>query len=101
MFHGITATAPGFYGPQGRELRLHAAYPGLNDRISSFRYRGERVINFEMETSALYSLGKMMGHNTLTICAVIANRMKGTYSPKPKETIKKLTQVLLDRFTAD
>ncbi len=100
MFQGITATAPGFYGPQGRELRLSAAYPGLNDRISTFRYRGERVINFEMETSALYALGKMMGHNTLTLCAVIANRMKETYSRKPKETVKELTRTLLERYTA-
>lgn len=100
VYQGITATAPGFYGPQGRELRLSAAYPGLNDRISAFRYRDERVINFEMETSALYAMGKMMGHNTLTICAVIANRMQGTYSKNPKETIRKLTQGLLEGLTA-
>lgn len=99
--HGITATAPGFYGPQGRELRLKAAYPGLNERISAFRFKDLRVINFEMETSALYALGKLLGHNTLTVCAIIANRMKQTYSHKPKETMKKLTNLLLERFASE
>jgi uridine phosphorylase len=99
-FHkGITITAPGFYGPQGREIRLKAAYPKLNDRISAFRYKEQRVINFEMETSALYAMGKMLGHNTITICSILANRTKQTYSRKPKETIKKLIKHLLGRLS--
>jgi uridine phosphorylase len=98
-FHkGITITAPGFYGPQGRQIRLETAFPQLNERISRFRYHDERIINFEMETSALYALGKMLGHNTLTVCSVLANRMKETYSRKPKETIRKLTALLLEKL---
>jgi uridine phosphorylase len=99
-FHkGVTITAPGFYGPQGREIRIEAAYPGLNDRISAFRYRDHRVINFEMETSALYAMGKMLGHNTITVCSILANRMKQTYSRKPKETVKKLVKLVLGRIS--
>jgi uridine phosphorylase len=99
MIHGITITAPGFYGPQGREIRLAAAYPRMNERISSFRYNDLRIINFEMETSALYALGKLLGHHTLTLCAVIANRIKESYSHKPKETVKRLISLLLERLT--
>lgn len=96
---GITITAPGFYGPQGREIRLKAAYPELNERISKFRYKDQRVVNFEMETSALYAMGKMLGHNTITVCSILANRMKQTYSRKPKETIMKLTRLVLGRLS--
>src|ERR1700758_5452605 len=83
-FHGITATAPGFYGPQGRQLRLKAAKPDLNELLTAFSPREEsaqreggnnlRITNFEMETSALYGLGKLLGHNCLTVCVIIANR---------------------------
>ncbi len=72
-YQGVTATAPGFYGPQGRTLRMHLAYPENNRKIEAFEYQGWRVCNFEMESSALYGLGKMMGHNCLTICVVVAN----------------------------
>jgi uridine phosphorylase len=99
FIHGITITAPGFYGPQGREVRLKTAYPKLNQRISTFRYKDQRIINFEMETSALYALGKMLGHNTLTVCAIIANRMTEKYSRNPKEAVMRLTKLLLGRFT--
>ena len=101
LIHGITTTAPGFYGPQGRKLRLESAYTDLNDRISAFRYKDHRVINFEMETSALYALGRMLGHSTLTICTILANRMSETYSQNPKETITKLIKLVLERFTAN
>ena len=96
---GITITAPGFFGPQGREIRLKAAYPNLNERITRFRYHDQRIINFEMETSALYAFGKMLGHNTLTICSILANRVKETYSRDPKAITKKLTKLLLNRLT--
>lgn len=96
---GITITAPGFYGPQGRQLRLQAAYPKLNEKISTFGYRDLRIINFEMETSALYALGRMLGHNTLTVCSILANRVTETYSRKPKETMRRLTRLLLGRLT--
>jgi uridine phosphorylase len=96
---GITITAPGFYGPQGREIRLPAAYPNLNERITAFRYKDERIINFEMETSALYSLGKLLGHNTLTVCTILANRVNQTYTRKSKESIVKLIKVVLSRLS--
>ena len=96
---GVTITAPGFYGPQGREIRLKTAYPHINERISSFRYKDHRIINFEMETSALYAMGKMLGHNTITVCSILANRVKETYSRKPKEAIKKLTRLVLNRIS--
>ena len=100
LIHGITITAPGFYGPQGRSLRLEPAYADLNDRISAFLYKDQRIINFEMETSALYALGKMLGHNTLTICTILANRMNETYSKNPKESILRLIKLVLERITA-
>lgn len=96
---GITITAPGFYGPQGREIRLKAAYPEMNERISAFRYNDQRIINFEMETSALYAFGKMLGHNTLTVCSILANRINETYSQNPKEATLKLIRVLLGKLS--
>ena len=98
LYHGITITAQGFYGPQGRALRLAPAYPGLNAKISSFRYGQHRIINFEMETSALYALGKLMGHETLTVCTILANRINDTYSKDPKKTITGLIELLLERL---
>ena len=96
---GITITAPGFYGPQGREIRLKAAYPEMNERISAFRYNDQRIINFEMETSALYAFGKMLGHNTLTVCSILANRINETYSQNPKEATLKLIRLLLGKLS--
>ena len=96
---GITITAPGFYGPQGREIRLKAAYPEMNERISEFRYNDQRIINFEMETSALYAFGKMLGHNTLTVCSILANRINETYSQNPKEATLKLIRLLLGKLS--
>lgn len=96
---GITITAPGFYGPQGREIRLKAAYPEMNERISAFRYNDQRIINFEMETSALYAFGKMLGHDTLTVCSILANRINETYSQNPKEATMKLIRLLLGKLS--
>ncbi len=99
MIKGITATAPGFYGPQGRVLRLKLQYPDLNKKIETFSFNNERIINFEMETSALYGLGKLLGHNIITVCAIIANRVNEKYSKNHKKPIKKLTELLLERLT--
>lgn len=96
---GITATAPGFYGPQGRVLRLGLADPGLNEKIRSFRYKDERVINFEMETSALYGLGNLLGHRVMTVCALIANRATNETWPDHKALIGKLIDLVLERLT--
>lgn len=95
---GMTATAPGFYGPQGRTLRMELTYPENNSKIEAFSYQGWKVCNFEMESSALYGLGKMMGHQCLTICAVIANRVSEKFCVDYHPYIKKLVQTTLDRL---
>ena len=97
-FQGITATAPGFYGPQGRTLRLQLAYPENNRKIENFRYGDWRICNFEMESSALYGLGKMLGHNCLTICAVIANRVTEKFAADYHPSVKNLITNTLERL---
>lgn len=97
---GVTLTAPGFYGPQGRQLRLKLAHPELNGLIETFEYEGKRIANFEMETSALYGLGQMLGHNTLTICSIVANRVAKTYAKDYHSDIDRLIKLLLERLTA-
>lgn len=99
LLSGITATAPGFYGPQGRVLRIPLNHPDLMDKMQHVIINDERIINFEMETSALYGLGKLLGHNTLTMCAIIANRAHNTYSKDHHLTIEKLIELVLERFT--
>jgi uridine phosphorylase len=95
---GMTATAPGFFGPQGRVLRLPLAYPDLNDRISAFSYQGLRITNFEMETSALYGLSKALGHNSMTVCAIIANRLRKEYAKDYKPSVTALIEDLLEKL---
>lgn len=97
-FQGITATASGFYGPQGRTLRMQLAYPENNRKIENFRYGNWRICNFEMESSALYGLGKMMGHNCLTICAVIANRVTEKFAKDYHPSVKNLITNTLERL---
>lgn len=99
LVHGVTLTAPGFYGPQGRELRLKLAFPELNNRIESFEYQGSRIANFEMETSALYGLGKMLGHETLTICTIVANRVNRSYAEDYHGDVERLIKLVLSRLT--
>lgn len=100
FIHGITATAPGFYGPQGRKLRLNTYLPDLNGMLASFEFKKHRIINFEMETSALYGHGKMMGHNTLTLTNIVANRVDKTHSLHYKEYMDKLIVTVLDRLSS-
>ncbi len=97
---GITATANGFYGPQGRQLRIPLAFPELNERIEDFRFGSERITNFEMETSAIYALGKTLGHNTLTICDIVANRVTKQFSKDYKASVEKMIQLVLERLTS-
>ena len=96
---GITATAPGFYGPQGRQLRLNANDPELNEKLTAFNYNGHRITNFEMETSALYGLGKMMGHQCLTVCVIIANRVRKEFTADYKKSVEILIENCLNRLT--
>ncbi len=100
MIQGVTATAPGFFGPQGRELRGELAIPDLNERLTSFEFNKNRITNFEMETSALYGLGKILGHDTLTICVIIANRIAKQFSKDYKPLMEKLITTVLERLTA-
>lgn len=95
---GITATAPGFFGPQGRVLRMPLAYPNLNEQMRTFKYAGHRICNFEMETSALYGLAVILGHQALTVCAIIANRYKKSYSKDYKLTVRALIEDVLSKI---
>lgn len=98
MITGITATSNGFYGPQGRQLRLEAAAGDVNERLRKFTHNGLRICNYEMETSSLYGLGASLGHHTATVCAIIANRYRKEYSKDYHTTIKKLIEVVLERM---
>lgn len=97
---GITVTASGFYGPQGRELRLRSSFPGMLDSLAKFSYKNHRIVNFEMETSSLYGLGAMLGHEVATICVLLANRATGEYTRTMKEDEEKLISYVLDKVTS-
>lgn len=97
---GVTISAPGFYGPQGRVLRLPLADPLLNDKIESFSFDNQKITNFEMECSAIYGLSKLLGHEALTVCLIIANRVKKEASANYHETMEKLIKLVLDRLTS-
>jgi uridine phosphorylase len=101
FIHGITVTCPGFYGPQGRVLRLGLALPDLNDQLTDFRFGRHRITNFEMETSAIYGLGKLLGHRTLSLSAIVANRVDKTFSKDPAATVTKLISDTLSHLVKD
>jgi uridine phosphorylase len=88
--HGITITCPGFYGPQGRVLRLGLTNPDLIDQLTSFRYGNHRITNFEMETSGIYGLGKLLGHHCLSLSAIVANRVQKEFSKDGAAAVEKL-----------
>ena len=100
MHHGITATAPGFSGPQGRTVRLHPSIENLNEKLASFSYDGTPVTNLEMETSAIFGFSHLLGHEALTVCLIIANRPKGTflndYHPQMRELVGTVVERLAD-----
>jgi uridine phosphorylase len=98
-FKGLTATAGGFYGPQGRVLRLPLQDPGLNLKMDTFNHKGLRITNFEMETSVIYGLAKLLGHKALSLNAIIANRPNGTFSKDPKKTVNELIKYTLSKIT--
>lgn len=100
-FHqGITVTCPGFYGPQGRVLRLGIRNPSLINRLTDFRFGQHRITNFEMETSAIYGLGKLLGHNCLAINAIVANRVAKEFSKDGKAAVEKLIIKFMEIFSA-
>ncbi|MEG1615915.1 MAG: nucleoside phosphorylase [Bacteroidales bacterium] len=98
MVLGITISANGFYGPQGRELRLPLAVPDLNARIESFDFHGRKVTNYEMESSALAGLSLLLGHKAMTVCSIIANRVAHNTNTSYKNSINDLIKLVLDRF---
>ncbi|MBE6304868.1 MAG: phosphorylase [Bacteroidales bacterium] len=98
MVRGNTISAVGFYGPQGRQVRLPLANPDLNSRIESFEHNGRRITNYEMESAPLQGLGKLMGHKCMTVCSIIANRYNNTANPQYKNAITDLIKTVLDRL---
>lgn len=92
---GITVTAPGFYAPQGRQVCLPVSIENLHDQLRSFDYKCHKITNFEMETSALYGLGKLMGHRCLTICTILANRATNKKSTNYKKSINNMIETAL------
>ena len=98
MVRGNTISAVGFYGPQGREVRLPLANPDLNRRIEEFRFKGRKVTNYEMESAPLQGLSLLMGHKAMTVCSIIANRMNHEATPNYKTAIHDLVGTVLDRI---
>ena len=95
---GFTGTAGGFYGPQGRVLRLEIQDTNLNSKMDSFDYKGIKMTNLEMETAAIYGLGKLLGHECLSLNAIIANRATGTFSDDPYKAVDALIQYTLGKL---
>lgn len=98
MVRGVTVACGGFFGPQGRQLRVPLTDPHQNEKIESFEYHGHRITNFEMESSALAGLSKLMGHHATTCCMVIANRVAGKADTGYKNHIDDLIKIVLDRI---
>lgn len=94
--HGLTVTCPGFYAPQGRILRLGLAQPNLIDGLSKFAFGNYRITNFEMETAAIYGLGKLLGHHCLSLSAIVANRITNQFSNNGNAAVEKLIVKALD-----
>ena len=97
---GITVGCPGFYGPQGRVLRLGLAYEGLIDKLTSFRYQDHRISNFEMESSAIYGLGKALGHHCLSLNVIVANRVVKQFSADGGKAVEGLIKQSLERISS-
>ncbi len=98
MIRGVTIACGGFYGPQGRELRIPLADPTQNQKVEDFEYEGWRITNFEMESSALAGLSRLLGHRATTCCLVVANRLIKDVNPNYKNTIDTLIKIVLDRI---
>ena len=98
MLRGVTISANGFYGPQGRVLRINLADMDLNNKIESFRYGKYKITNYEMEGSAIAGLSKLMGHKAMTVCCIIANRRVEAATTDYKPFIENLVQTVLERI---
>ena len=98
--HGITVTCPGFYGPQGRVLRLGLSHPELNELLTGFSFGPHRIANFEMETSAIYGLSRLLGHRAVSLSAIVANRVSHTFSKDAAATVDRMIESVLERLAA-
>lgn len=98
MVLGNTISAVGFYGPQGRYVRMALANPDLNRRIEEFEHNGRRITNYEMESAPLQGLGALMGHKCMTVCQIIANRFSNAANPSYKDGMRTLVANVLDRL---
>lgn len=98
IYKGFTGTAGGFYGPQGRVVRLGIQDPELNNKMDSFNFNGTRMTNLEMETGAIYGLGKLLGHECLSMNAIIANRATGNFSEDPYKAVDELIEYTLNKL---
>ena len=101
MHKGITATAGGFYGPQGRILRLDIQDTELNSKMDNFFFKDTRITNFEMETSAIYGLSALLGHQALSLNAIVANRANGTFSSDPYKAVDELIEYALEKLAGN
>ena len=98
MVRGVTIAAGGFFGPQGRELRIPLADPKQNDKIEAFEYKGYKITNFEMESSSLAGLSALMGHRAMTVCCIIAGRVAQDMNTEYKGSMTGLIETVLDRI---
>ena len=100
VLEGITTTNVGFYGPQGRSLRLGLHDPLMNEKLVSFRFKGKPITNLEMETAAMYAMAKLLGHKALSMNVILANRATGEFSQQPQASMERLIEFVLNRLTS-
>lgn len=98
MVMGVTISAVGFYGPQGREIRMPIASPGINQRIENFEFNGRRITNYEMESAPLAGFSRLLGHKAVTVCSVVANRVSLNVNVDYKSVMQNLVVTVLDRL---
>ncbi len=99
FYQGITCTNPGFYGPQGRQLRAPVSQPQYLDLLQSFEFQGRKILNLEMETSAIYGLSQLLGHQAISLSTILANRAGGKFSKNPARSVKRLLELALERIS--
>jgi uridine phosphorylase len=97
--YGITATNPGFYGPQGRQLRAPVRLPEYLDLLQSFEFQENKIVNLEMETAAIYGLAQLLGHRAVSLSAILANRSAGTFSRNPEKAVRRLIETTLEKIS--
>ena len=101
-FHaGITATNPGFYGPQGRQLRAPVRLPEYLDLLQTFEFQGNKIVNLEMETAAIYGLAQLLGHRAISLSAILAHRPSGTFSRNPEKAVRRLIETVFEKISND